>query len=232
MATLFVVATPIGNLEDVSERTARILREVGLVVSEVPATTKKLLSHIESAVPLVPYYVGGKHFNKKAVLDALAAGSNVALVSEAGTPGINDPGGQLVYVVRAAGFTVSGIPGPNAAVTAASVAGFPVDQFIFMGFVPHKKGRQTYFAAAAAEQKVVIMYESPHRVRKTLEALNELAPDRVLLVARELTKLHEQVLVDSVAGIARLSEEQLPSRGEFVLILAPVSFALQDKVDA
>ena len=220
MSTLFVVATPIGNLGDLSERAARVLRDVPFVVSEVPRSTKVLLDHAGSSAKLVPFFAADKRPNVAQVLHGLAR-HDVALVSEAGTPGINDPGGALVAAAREAGHTVVPIPGANAAVTAASVSGFPTDEFWFRGFVPHKKGRETFFREAAASESAVIFYESPHRIRKTLDALAGAVPDRYLCVARELTKLHEQIAVDTAATIAAMPEDKLPSLGEFVLVLAP-----------
>lgn len=220
MSTLFVVATPIGNLSDLSERAAQTLRTAPIVVSEVPRSTKVLLEHAGSKATLVPVYGADKRPNLRGVLAALEGG-DVALVSEAGTPGINDPGGALVEAARAAGHTVVPIPGANAAIAAASVSGFPMDEFWFRGFVPHKKGRETFFRESAASEQAVIFYESPHRVRKTLDALAAVAPERYLCVARELTKMYEQVVVQAAKSIAAMPEDTLPSRGEFVLVLAP-----------
>lgn len=220
MATLFVVATPIGNLEDLSERAARILREVPVVVSEVPRSTKVLLDKVGSTAKLVPVFGPDKRPSLPAIRAALENG-NVALVSEAGTPGINDPGGVIVAAVRAAGHSIVPIPGANAAVTAASASGFPTDEFVFKGFVPHKKGRETFFKQAAATESAVVFYESPHRIRKTLESLAGVAADRYICVARELTKLHEQIVVATAAEVAAMPETELPILGEFVLVLAP-----------
>ncbi|MFO0702673.1 MAG: SAM-dependent methyltransferase [Candidatus Andersenbacteria bacterium] len=143
MAKLLIVATPIGNLSDLGERAAQVLRDVPVVVSEVPRSSKVLLDHVESHAKLVPFFGGDKRPNLRAVLAELERG-DVALVSEAGTPGINDPGGELVAAARAAGHTIVPLPGPNAAVAAASASGFPMDEFWFRGFVPHKKGRETF----------------------------------------------------------------------------------------
>jgi len=220
VATLYVVATPIGNLEDLSERAARVLREVPVVVSEVPRSTKVLLEKVGSTAKLVSVFGPDKKPSVRAVRVALESG-DVALVSEAGTPGINDPGGAIVAAARAAGHSTVPVPGANAAVTAASVSGFPTDEFVFKGFVPHKKGRETFFKQAAATESTAIFYESPHRIRKTFESLAAVAPDRYLCVARELTKLHEQIVVATAAEVAATTEAELPSLGEFVLVLAP-----------
>lgn len=226
VSKLFVVATPIGNLSDLSERATRVLHKVPVVVSEVPRSTKFLLDKIDSRAKLVPFFGADKRPNVHAVLVELERG-DVALVSEAGTPGVNDPGGELVAAVRAAGHTIVPIAGPNAAVVAGSASGFPMDEFWFRGFVPHKKGRETFFRTAAAHDGAVIFYESPHRIRKTLDVLAAAAPDRYLCVARELTKLHEQIVVATAREVAAMPASALPERGEFVLVLAPKAFTPQ-----
>ncbi len=221
--TLYVVATPIGNRQDLTERAREILRSVDLIVSENPRASKKILEPIGSSAAVRAYLQNFKA-NLAPVLAALQTGKSVALISEAGTPGINDPGGELVAAARAIGVRCVPVPGPNAAVTAASVSGFPMDEFTFRGFVPHKKGRQTFFGELSAMESAVIFYESPHRIVATLTELGRVAPTRHLCVARELTKLHEQILVDTCAAIALLTREELPARGEFVLVLAPKNF--------
>ncbi|MDP2587497.1 MAG: 16S rRNA (cytidine(1402)-2'-O)-methyltransferase [bacterium] len=228
MALLYVIATPIGNRADLSARAAETLTSVDLIVSEKPLSSKKLLDPLGIKTRVLPVFAPGKRFAINPVLAALKSGEDVALISEAGTPGINDPGGVIVAAVRAAGHEVRGVPGANAAVTAASISGFPMDEFIFKGFVPHKKGRETFFNSLAAIESAVIFYESPHRIAKTLTALAEHLPNRYLCVARELTKLHEQSLVATCREVAALTETELPRRGEFVLILAPSGFVPQD----
>ena len=226
MHNLYIVATPIGNLGDLSKRATYVLMTVPVVISEVPRSTKVLLNKINSRARLLPFFGTNKRPNLRGMLEALQSG-DVALVSEAGTPGINDPGGELVDAARSAGHGLVPIPGPNAAILAASASGFPMEEFCYRGFVPHKKGRETFFKNITASDAAVIFYESPHRIRKTLGALSSAAPDRYLCVARELTKLHEQIVVSTAGDIAKIPESQLPSRGEFVLVLAPKDFKPQ-----
>jgi 16S rRNA (cytidine1402-2'-O)-methyltransferase len=228
MATLYVVATPIGNRSDLSERAAATLKKASLIVSEVPLSSKKILDPLGITTKLISVFTPGKKFATREVVDALTAGNDVALISEAGTPGINDPGGVIVAAARAAGFPVVTIPGPNAAIAAASISGFPMDEFVFKGFAPHKKGRETFFKEIVTIESAVIFYESPHRIEKTFQALSTVEPDRYICVARELTKLHEQTVVATAREIAAMSEKELPRRGEFVVVLAPKDFSLRD----
>ncbi len=224
---MFVVATPIGNKQDISSRAIEVLNQVQLIISEAPLKSTKLLKPLGIATKVVPIFVAGKKINSEPVQKQLEAGKDVALISEAGTPGINDPGGLLVALIKNAGHEVKVVPGPNAAIAAASISGFPMDQFVYKGFVPHKKGRETFFKGLNNIESAIIFYESPHRLRKTLDSLNELMPERYLSVSRELTKVYEQTLRGPVQVIAGLPESDLPIKGEFVLVLAPKEF--QDK---
>jgi 16S rRNA (cytidine1402-2'-O)-methyltransferase len=221
MSTLYVVATPIGNLQDISKRAVSVLQECDAVFSEVPRTTSKLLASLKLAKPIHSTLGPGRRSSVPLLQAMLADGKKIALVSEAGTPGVNDPGGEFVQAARKAGHGVVPIPGPNAAITAASVSGFPVDEFVFKGFVPHKKGRQTFFSEISETSVAVIFYESPHRIRKTLEALAQVMPDRLICIARELTKLHEQIIVASARDLATFDEQKLPILGEFVVVVSP-----------
>lgn len=223
VGTLYVVATPIGNKKDLSERAREILRSVDLIVSEDPRASKKILEPIGSRVPVRAYLQNFKA-NLRPALETLRLGKSVALISEAGTPGINDPGGELVAAARKVGARIVPIPGANAAMTAASVSGFPMDRFVFLGFAPHKKGRQTFFNNIATMDDAVIFYESPHRIEATFSELARVAPNRLLCVARELTKLHEQIIVDACSRIANMTRDEVPALGEFVLIVAPKDF--------
>jgi 16S rRNA (cytidine1402-2'-O)-methyltransferase len=228
MASLYVVATPIGNRSDLSERASTTLKKASLIVSEVPLSSKKILDPLGITSKLISVFTPGKKFATKEVVDVLTAGNDVALISEAGTPAINDPGGVIIAAARAAGFPVITIPGPNAAIAAGSVSGFPMDEFVFKGFAPHKKGRETFFKEIADIESAVIFYESPHRIEKTMQALAAVAPDRYVCMARELTKLHEQTVVATAREIVAMDEKELPRRGEFVVVLAPKDFSLQD----
>lgn len=174
MSHLFIVATPIGNLEDISFRAVRILQEADLILCEDTRVTKKLLDRYAIKKPLQSYHQHSKLAKTEYIVDMLASGKNMALVSDAGTPGISDPGGLLVEaVVKRLGdeVTIVPIPGANAALAALSVSGFPTDRFIFLGFPPHKKGRKTFFEEVAALRETAVLYESKHRIEKALTAL-------------------------------------------------------------
>ncbi|MBI2933232.1 MAG: 16S rRNA (cytidine(1402)-2'-O)-methyltransferase [Planctomycetes bacterium] len=217
VGTLYVVGTPIGNLEDITLRAIRILKEVDAIVCEDTRTTMKLLAHLSFAKPLLALY--GR--SGEGVLQRLRAGESVALVSESGTPGVSDPGAELVAAAHEAGLPVRAVPGPSAAVAAASVSGLPTDEFVFTGFLPRKPGkRRKALAALAGERRVIIVYESPHRVAQALEDMLSTLGDRPLAVARELTKVHEEVTRTTVARALDRFRVESP-RGEFVLVVAP-----------
>jgi len=221
--TLYVVATPIGNLADMVPRAVEILKTVDLVAAEDTRHSGRLLRHLGIATPLVSYHDRGAENQGQAVLDALAAGRDVALISDAGTPLISDPGYRLVRAARAAGFAVSPIPGPCAAIAALSAAGLPSDRFAFEGFLPARGGeRQRRLAELAAEPRTLIFYEAPHRV---LEALTDLeaafGATRELVLARELTKAFETFLAGTIAAVrARVAADSNQQRGELVLLVA------------
>jgi len=217
--TLYVVATPIGNLEDVTARALRVLREVQLVACEDTRRTRALLAHFDIHVPTVSYYEHNKLARGPSILRALAEGRSVALVSDAGTPGISDPGALLVRSAREAGLRVEPIPGPSAVVAALSAAGLPADRFVFDGFLPVKPGRRlNRLRALRALEVTVVCYESPHRVLAALEAVAQVWGEARIVVARELTKQFEEI----VEGPARDLRERLAARGprgEFTLVL-------------
>lgn len=221
MSHLFIVATPIGNLEDISLRALRTLQEVDLILCEDTRVTRKLLDRYDIKKPLQSYHQHSKLAKTEYIADMLASGKNVALVSDAGTPGISDPGGMLVEaIVKRFGSEVKiiPIPGANAALCALSVSGFPTDRFIFLGFPPHKKGRKTFFEDVAATRETAVFYESKHRIEKALDALAECARDRRIVVARELTKQFETVYRGTPAEcLAALKADD--TRGEFVIVV-------------
>jgi 16S rRNA (cytidine1402-2'-O)-methyltransferase len=191
---LFLVPTPIGNLEDITLRAIRVLSEVDAVLAEDTRNTGKLLKHLEISKPLYSHHSHNEHVGVQGVIKMLEAGKKLALVSDAGTPGISDPGYLLVKACLAKGIEIESLPGATAFVPALVNSGFPTDRFVFEGFLPHKKGRQTRFKNLADEERTIILYESPHRIIKTLEQIVEfISPDRQVLVAREITKLHEQM---------------------------------------
>ena len=227
MATLYIIGTPIGNLEDVTLRALRVLKEVDLILCEDTRVTSRLLSKYDIDTPKMSYHAQSKISKADKILDMLAEGKNLALVSDAGTPCISDPGVMLVAQVRERfGETVSivPIPGPSALITALSAAGISVAEFTFLGFLPHKKGRETLFREIAASSRVMVFYESTHRIEKALESLEKFCgAGRQVIVARELTKIYEEFVRGTTAEVrAHFSKNQDRVRGEFVVIVCPV----------
>lgn len=213
--TLFVVATPIGNLEDLTLRAIRTLQEVSAIACEDTRTTAKLLSHLEIRKPLLAYF--GRSGSD--LLERLKRGESIALVSESGTPGISDPGATLVAEAYDHGIPVRAIPGPCALVAAASTSGWAMDEFVFVGFLPRKSGkRRTALKRLSSEKKALILYESPHRLLDTLDDMLTALGNRPLLIARELTKLHEELSRTTIEK-ARNDYRQKEPRGEFVLVV-------------
>lgn len=224
IGTLYIIATPIGNLEDMTHRAVRILREVDLIACEDTRVSSRLLSHYEIHKPLVACFEHSSIGQLNRILDALMSGSSVAYISDAGTPGVNDPGGKLIEAATKAKFPISivPIPGASALTTAISVCGFPMDEFVYLGFVPHKKGRETMFREIAAREVPSVFFESTHRIEKTLESLAKvLEPTRSLFIARELTKLHETLYRGPIEHV-RAALQATSIKGEFVVIVGPV----------
>jgi 16S rRNA (cytidine1402-2'-O)-methyltransferase len=218
--TLSLVATPIGNLEDITLRALRTLKECDVVLCEDTRVTGKLLAHYEIKKPLRRYDAhasDGVHDN---IVGELEDGARMALVSDAGTPGISDPGVQLVRQARARGITIEAIPGPSAVTTAVSLAGIPGNQFTFLGFIPHKKGRETFFRNLLTISQPAVFFESTHRIMKTLTSLSEVVPDTTIYIGRELTKMYEEMLIGTpVEVLAILEAEPVRQKGEFVVIV-------------
>ena len=213
--TLFVVATPIGNLEDLTMRALRTLREVDLIAAEDTRRTSKLLAHYEIQKPLVSLHEHNETRETVRLVSKLESGLNIALVSDAGTPAIADPGYHLVAQAREAGIAVVPIPGANAAIAALSAAGLPADSFLFLGFPPSSGvARERWLERLAREASAVVFYESPHRIRRTLGDLSEYLVERTILLGRELTKVNEELV---------LWDKHRPVReqGEFVVVVGP-----------
>jgi 16S rRNA (cytidine1402-2'-O)-methyltransferase len=224
MRKLSVVATPIGNLEDITLRALRVLGEAHFVLCEDTRVTKKLLSHFGIATPTISFHANSGSAKTKRVIELLTEGKHMALVTDAGTPGISDPGAELVSVVRETfgeEIVIEAIPGPSALAAALSISGLRTASFMFYGFLPQKKGRETLFKAIALDRRASIFYESPHRIVKALEALTQtLAPDRRIGIYRELTKFHEESVVGTPAHVlSHLTETPEKLRGEFVVIV-------------
>lgn len=217
---LSVVATPIGNLEDITLRALRVLKEADVIAAEDTRVTKKLLSHYDISKHAVSFHAnsGAKGFEK--ILTLLQEGKHVALVSDAGTPGVSDPGLELVSLARSEGYQISVIPGASSLTAALAVAGLKVPSFTFYGFLPQKKGRESLLKEIAATERASIFFESPHRIMKTLKTLVALCPTRRIGAYRELTKLYEEHMVGPAAQVfERIAEDANKRRGEFVVIV-------------
>mgnify|MGYP003451043039 FL=1 len=217
--TLFIVATPIGNLGDITLRALETLRAVDAVLSEDTRVTGKLLMHYEIKKSLVSCHEHTDDTKLGQIIGRLTQGESLAFVSDAGTPGLSDPGNKLVSLALAAGIPVVPIPGVSALAAMVSVAGIDMREFMFLGFPPHKKGRETFFKKVAATEIPVVYYESVHRVVKNLELLETLAPESRVIIGRELTKMFEEVRRGSVSDIlAHYREHESTVKGEFVVI--------------
>jgi 16S rRNA (cytidine1402-2'-O)-methyltransferase len=225
MSKLSVVATPIGNLEDMTLRAIRVLNECDVVLCEDTRMTKKLLDRYEIASKTMSYHAQSGEAKYDRIFDLLADGKHLALVSDAGTPTISDPGVRLLAEVRerfGSEVAIETIPGPSALTAALSIAGVPTHEFVFLGFLPHKKGRETLLSEVAETDRTVVLYESPHRLLKTLESLkSKLASNRTVTVCRELTKVHESVVQGSADEVLQhfiAHPDQV--RGEIVLLVS------------
>lgn len=217
--TLYLVATPIGNLEDITLRALRTLREVDLIAAEDTRHTGRLLAHFGIVKPLLSYYRFNEARRATEIVERLQQGKTIALVSDAGTPGISDPGEWVVRAVIAAGLRVEAVPGPSAVLAALAVSGLPTDEFRFIGFLPHKSGqRRKQLAGWQGETATLVLYESPYRIGKLIDELCELMPERPVVIARELTKKFEEVIRGKPAEIrATLKDRVL--KGEMVVLI-------------
>ena len=220
MGILYVVPTPVGNMEDMTLRAVRILKEADLVLAEDTRTTGILLKHYDIRNHLSSHHKFNEHGTSAAVVRRLLAGETVALVSDAGTPGISDPGFYLVREAVRAGVDVQCLPGPTAFVPALVASGLPCDRFAFEGFLPMKKGRQSRLNALASEERTMVFYESPHRVAKTLaQFVDTFGAERQVAVCREISKIHEECVRGTLQEVLAHFTEAEP-RGEFVIVLA------------
>jgi 16S rRNA (cytidine1402-2'-O)-methyltransferase len=220
MGILYVVATPIGNLDDFSPRAVAALREAGLVLCEDTRVTRKLLTHFEIPAPTTSFHEHTGPSKLMALVRRIGEGETMALVSDAGTPGVSDPGARFVAeLVRTGGRDVKvvPIPGPSAVATLLSVAGLSADAFVFHGFPPHKKGRNTFWKLVAEEKRTSVFFESPHRVEKAMAELSALCdPDRKIVIGRELTKMFESVRYGTMGAAAEILASE-PIKGEYVI---------------
>jgi len=219
-----MVATPIGNLEDITLRAMNTLKGVDGVVCEDTRVTRGLLTHISATAPVVSIHEHSSDEGLERILERLLRGESLAYVCDAGTPGMNDPGGKLVERAFLAGVRVVPIPGASSLTAAISACGFPMDDFVYRGFVPHKKGRETFFREVAETAEAVIFLESTHRIEKTLDQLfSAIGSSRLLFIGREMTKLHETLYRGTIDEV-RQALHSTSTKGEFTLILAPASF--------
>src|SRR3989344_8969807 len=225
MGILSVIATPIGNLGDITLRALETLKNADVIACEDTRVTSKLLARYDIKKPLVIYHAQSGRGSASRVFTLLGEGKRVALVTDAGTPGISDPGSELVGAVRTKfqqDVRIEAIPGPSALSTALSIAGLPSSEFLFLGFLPHKKGRHTLFKQIAEAKQTVVFYESPHRMVKALQSLMDvLPPDRTISVCRELTKVFEEVVTGSPEEVHGVFKDGKRARGEFVVLVSP-----------
>ncbi|MBP6860246.1 MAG: 16S rRNA (cytidine(1402)-2'-O)-methyltransferase [Candidatus Pacebacteria bacterium] len=226
IGVLSVVATPIGNLGDITLRAIETLKQADAIACEDTRVTSKLLSRFDIQKPLLVYHARSGRLAADKVLTLLGAGKRVALVTDAGTPGISDPGNELVrlaYERLGSDVKVEAIPGPSALAAALSIAGLHTHDFVFLGFLPHKKGRETLFKEIASSERAVVFYESTHRIEKALESLEKVLDEkREIAVAREITKFHESLVRGSATEVrAYFTEHADEVRGEFVVIVGP-----------
>ncbi|MCF7834395.1 MAG: 16S rRNA (cytidine(1402)-2'-O)-methyltransferase [Candidatus Pacebacteria bacterium] len=224
MSNFYVVATPIGNMKDITFRALETLKEVDIILCEDTRETRKILQRYDINTSTLSYHAQSKMSKTDKIFDLLAEGKNLALVSDAGTPGISDPGAMLVSLIRerfGSEVKIIPIPGANALVSALCASGLPIHEFTFLGFLPHKKGRETIFKEISNAKRTYAFYESPHRILKTLESLTEFCPNKRVCVARELTKIYEEFKTDTPKEVLKFFEENTEKqRGEFVVIVA------------
>jgi 16S rRNA (cytidine1402-2'-O)-methyltransferase len=215
---LYIVSTPIGNLKDITFRAIETLKEVDLIAAEDTRVTSILLNHYEIKKPLTSFHSHSSDAKLDAIIARLKKNEKVALVSDSGTPGISDPGYRLIRAALENGIRVVPIPGPSAVITALCASGLPTDKFLYLGFLPVKKGRQTVFKRIAECENTVVFYESPHRLKKTLDQLKAvLEPGRQIAVAKELTKIHETFYRGTIEEVARTLPEN--PKGEYVILV-------------
>ena len=218
-STLYVVPTPIGNLADITHRSLSVLIDVELILCEDTRVSRKLLNHYDIDTPTKSYHMHNEHRMVDGLVEQLQQGLSMALISDAGTPAISDPGFLLVRACLQAGLSVITLPGPTAFIPALIQSGFPSDRFVFEGFLPHKKGRKSRLTQLAKENKTIVLYESPHRILKTLaQCVDVMGPDRPASISRELTKAFEETIRGTLEELEAHFAVH-PPKGEFVLVI-------------
>ncbi|HCN61597.1 MULTISPECIES: 16S rRNA (cytidine(1402)-2'-O)-methyltransferase [Mammaliicoccus] len=230
MSILYLVGTPIGNLEDITYRAVRTLTEVDYIFCEDTRVTAKLCQHYQIQTPLKSYHEHNKDKSSEQILRLLEEGKQIALVSDAGCPCISDPGYELVNQVREQDFRVETIPGPNAAITALMTSGLPSYKFVFLGFLPrHAKEKHEVLQKWMSRESTSMIYESPYRIKQTVRAIAEIDPERKVAIGRELTKKFEQVETNQIEVIEQmLEEEKIPQKGEFVILIEGIDESSQE----
>ena len=216
--TLYLVATPIGNLEDITHRAVKVLSSVDLIAAEDTRKTRILLDHYAISKPMMSYFSYNERHRAPQLIEKLKEGQSIALVSDAGTPGISDPAFHIVQSCLSSGIPIVPIPGPSAFISALVVSGLPTDRFVFEGFLPMKKGRKTKLGILSIEQRTIVLYESPHRILKTLEEIRAVFGERNVVVARELTKKFEEIVRGPISPVIEELHRK-PIRGEYVLVI-------------
>ncbi len=231
MSKFYVVATPIGNMGDITLRAIETLKEVDLILCEDTRETKKILQKYNINTPTMSYHTQSKLAKVDKIFALLEEGKNLALVSDAGTPTISDPGAMLISQIKekynsarqdlAENVQVIPIPGPSAVIAALSASGLPTHEFTFLGFLPHKKGRETLFKEIAESKRTMVFYESPHRILKTLESLKKFCPNKKVCLAREITKIYEEFKTGSPSELLNyLTKNPIHQKGEFTMLVS------------
>jgi 16S rRNA (cytidine1402-2'-O)-methyltransferase len=219
---LFIVATPIGNLADISDRAREVLKSVDIILAEDTRNSGILLKHHDIPTRMESFHAHNEHKIVSRIIDRIKSGEKMALISDAGTPGISDPGYLLVNAAANENINYTVIPGPSAFVPALLLSGFPIEKFIYEGFIPHKKGRQTFIENWLEEKRTVVFYESPHRLLKCIDQMKDiLGEDRQIAVVREITKKFEEVIRGSILEVSDIFKEK-SIKGEFVIVLKGV----------
>lgn len=231
MSTFYIIATPIGNMEDITLRGIRILSEVDIVLCEDTRVTKRIFEKYNINTPMISYHAQSGEAKIEIIFEKVQEGKNIALVTDAGTPGISDPGSMLISQLREkfsdnikkGELKIVSVPGPSALTSAISIAGVPTHEFIFLGFMPHKKGRETIFNEIKESERTIIFYESPHRLMKTLESLKTHLSglNKKVTIVREITKIYEEVIQGSADEVFDIvSSDDNKQRGEFVILVS------------
>jgi len=218
---LYVVPTPIGNLGDITVRSVEVLRSVDYILCEDTRVSGKLLQHLEIKSKLIAFHAHNEHRKLEQHIEALKLGKDIALISDAGTPGISDPGFLLIREARRESLELTVLPGATAFVPALVASGIPCDKFFFEGFLPVKKGRKTRLEFLKSLDTTIVLYESPHKIIKTLEDIKtHFGEDRIVSIGRELTKLHEEIIQDKISHVLNTLKERTKVKGEIVIVIA------------